>query len=210
MDADRFLDLTTVQGLVINPEKCQVIEFPAKEFEHMPVPRILLQSSPLYPSSNIKVLGVWFSSDLKWNIHLDFVFKKSARASYLIKLLHNRGVKGAFLKSLCESLVFSHLTYCWPILCDSTDRDLLRFVSLEKRMTKLCRTPTTSQGLRTRLDNQCVSLANKIRIHEGHPLEACFQRNPSTCPLRLRKTKKFLPLSARKARLRNSFTKFAC
>jgi hypothetical protein len=109
--ADSFILSANDQGLEINPEKCKTITFCSRRASSMVPPVISLSSKPLTPVESIKILGVHFTADLKWSLHLDFVYKKCARASYLIKLLHQRGVSGRLLHSICNSLVFSHLTY---------------------------------------------------------------------------------------------------
>jgi hypothetical protein len=207
-DADLFISSTKEQGLEINPGKCQIISFRARSSIVIP-PVVSLNSVPVTQVSSIKILGVWFTSDLKWTLHLDYTYKKCARASFFIKMLYNRGVRGHLLRTICDSLVFSHLTYCWPVICNCTNLALKRFILLDSRMMKLCRSSYNTSALRSRLDRQCSRLAKKICGHEGHPLEMCFERNVSSSTMILRKHKKFHPVYARKTMLRNSFTKFA-
>jgi hypothetical protein len=210
-EADLFVKSALTQGLEINPSKCQIIHFLSTHFPSPTAPPlILLHGNPLSPVKSIKILGVSFTSDLKWNTHLLYVYKKCARAAYFIKLLHTRGVKGSLLRSACSALVFSHLTYCWPVFCECLLRDLRPLLNLEKRLSKLCNHPIYDEGLKSYLDNQCVRLARRISKLDGHPLEECFLRNPSVSTMQLRNTKKFVPLPAKYAAFKNSFTKFAC
>jgi hypothetical protein len=208
--ADDFIGSAAFQGLEINPEKCQLLDLHYSNAHPITPPTLHINSTQIHPEECIKILGVFFTSDLGWNTHLNQAFRKAARASYLIKLLHKCGVKDSFLWTIAQSLVFSHLSYCWPVICDCTLKDLNPFILLEKRIAKICNVHLES-SLKSRLDSQCVRLAKKISsCSNQHPLEECFQRNPSTCPRNLRKTKRLLPLFSRRARLRNSFTKFAC
>jgi len=208
-DVDGFLESTTNQGLDINPSKCQIIQFCPKRCPSSSPPSIVLQSHPLTPENSIKILGVWFTSNLKWTVHLDYAFQKCSKAAYFMKLLHKKGIRGVFLHKICNSLVFSHLTYCWPVFCDCTNGELKRFVALENRLCKLSGISSPS-NLRIRMDIQCVNLANKIKQHGGHPLEECFTRRVCSSSMDLRVKKKFEPIRSRYALFRNSFTKFAC
>jgi hypothetical protein len=162
----------------------------------------------LQPVDSIKILGVYFTHDLKWNCHLDYVYKKSNKASYLVKLLHRRGVTGHLLYSICNALIFSHLSYCWPVFCYVSNRQLQKFSSLKSKLQKLHRVPVNI-SLRTRLNEQCIRLAKQISKLEDHPLEECFERNVIFSSMSFRHIKKILPLRAKRETLRNSFTKFA-
>jgi hypothetical protein len=202
-DTDLFLNGTREQGLEINTGKCQIIIFTARTPPTKP-PDIFLRGVALAPVESVKILGVWFTCDLKWSMHLNYVYKKCARASYLIKLLCNRGVKGTFLRTISNSLVFS------PVFCDVNNMDLKKFIALEARIQLLCRSSTNPINLRTRLDAQCIRLAKKISSLHGHPLEECFQINKYESAIVLRKQRKFVPLRAKKCMLFKSFTRFAC
>jgi hypothetical protein len=209
-DADNFIALAQAQGLEINSTKCQIIHFHLPRSPCPTPPPVLLQSIALLPETNLKILGVWFSSDLKWRTHLQYLYKKCARASYLVKMLYLRGIKGVMLRSICEALVYSHLMYCWPVFCDSNLGDLNPILNLEKRLSKLCNSPINAHGLRAHLDTQCERLALRISKIDGHPLEECFLQNPSISSVQLRRKRKFVPLKAKYAQLRNSFSKFSC
>jgi hypothetical protein len=211
VEADFLVVSAQAQGLEINPSKCQIIHFLSSHSRDPLVPPVIfLHGDPLSPETSIKILGVWFTSDLKWSKHLHYVYKKCARAAYFIKLLQIRGLKGSLLRSACNALVFSHLTYCWPVFCECLLGDLRPLLNLEKRLSKLCNCPIYTEGLKTSLDSQCVRLAEKIYKVDGHPLEECFSRNPSITTMHLRNKNKFVPLPSKYVALRNSFTKFAC
>jgi hypothetical protein len=209
-DADLLIQSAASHRLEINPMKCHLIQFIPKRHSSIIPPDIILQGALVKAEESVKILGIWFSSNLKWSVHLDHVFRKCAKASYFIKLLFTRGISGHLLRSASESLVLSHLVYCWPVLCDCTNADLRRFNHLMQRLHKLCRIPITSADLRNHLDQQCVRLARRIKNSKEHPLEECFMRSESTFSMVLRNKKTFLPLPATKAGLRRSFTKFAC
>ena len=206
---DLFIQSTNMQGLDINPSKCQCICFPGKRHLFVPPPNLSLSLSPLPAVSSIKILGVWFCSSLKWSIHLSYIYKKCAKASFFIKLLYLWGLRGTALWNVCMALVFSHLAYCWPVFCDASIADMKPFLSLEKRLLKLC-SLSRVEPLRTRLDMQCIKLAKRISNCPGHPLEECFRKNPSVSTMCLRKPRKFLPLTASSNILYKSFTRFAC
>jgi hypothetical protein len=207
--ADQFISQAEGQKLEVNSNKCQIIHFPRKPSLSIAPPPLVLKSTSLLPLNSVKILGVWFTSDLKWTTHLQYVYKKCARASYLIKLLHSHGVRGGLLWNASEALVFSHLVYCYPVFCDCSTSALTRFNSLYKRMSLLCKVHTPID-LRSRLEKQCHQLAKLISSHPGHPLEECFAIRHNTSNINLRKASKFIPLSSKGCKLKNSFTKFAC
>lgn len=213
-DANLFIQTAESLGLDLNPEKCQVISFTSRRSISTGPPRppstIVLNNVPLSPVTRVKILGVWFTEDLKWDYHCDYVYNKCARSSHLVRLLRLKGCRGPFLSHICDSLVLSHLVYCWPVFCDCNNKNLSKFLSLQRRLAALCGNSSLWGDLRSRLDHQCINLARSISRIEDHPLQECFQRRTSHHSMVLRNQSQFLPLPAKKAALKKSFTKFAC
>jgi hypothetical protein len=117
-DSDELITTAAKQGLDINPQKCQLLVLTGKRSLQTNIVSIKVANHSITAESSITILGIWLSSDLKWKTHLEYkVYKKCAKAAYLIKMLKNCGLKGSSLWHICEALVFSHLAYCWPVLC---------------------------------------------------------------------------------------------
>ena len=64
---------------------------------------------------NYKLLGVYISSDLSWNEHVDFIVKKATKRPYSLRVLRNAGVQQADLVHIYCSLIRSVLEYGAPV-----------------------------------------------------------------------------------------------
>jgi hypothetical protein len=68
--ASKFIIDAKTQRLEMNAAKCQVIHFLRKPSLPITPPVLVLKSDPLTPVNSVKILGIWFTSDLKWTTHL--------------------------------------------------------------------------------------------------------------------------------------------
>ena len=64
---------------------------------------------------NYKLLGVYISSDLSWNEHVDFIVKKTTKRLYSLRVLRKAGVQQADLVRIYSSLIRSVLKYGAPV-----------------------------------------------------------------------------------------------
>ena len=82
-----------------------------------------LKSAPVFnppiPSAShvteIKLLGVHITSDLKWNKHVDGMLKKANLAIRSLKLLARHGIPAPHLLRIYFSFIRSTLEYCCPV-----------------------------------------------------------------------------------------------
>ena len=65
--------------------------------------------APITVSDRVMLLGVVISSDLKWNSHIDYVYKKAAKRLYGLRLLKRNSLPADVLLSL-------YCTYIRPIV----------------------------------------------------------------------------------------------
>ena len=64
---------------------------------------------------NYKLLGVYISSDLSWNEHVNFIVKKATKRLYSLRVLRKAGVQQADLVRIYCSLLWSVLEYGAPV-----------------------------------------------------------------------------------------------
>ena len=75
------------KGMRLNPKKCRelVINF----LQHLPASPDLLHigGSPVRRVDTYKILGVHLSSDLTWNVHIEYIVKKANKRLYALRTL---------------------------------------------------------------------------------------------------------------------------
>ena len=110
-DIDSLLVWAETWGMRFNPDKCCILRtcggIHSERFYHM-------QGHILKQESNVKYLGITFSSDLKWGTHINSIIKKANQKLGFLK----RNLRGAPMNSKQTayfSIVRSGLEYAAPI-----------------------------------------------------------------------------------------------
>ena len=62
-----------------------------------------------------KILGVFIDSDLRWNSHVDYIYKKACKRLYSLCILRQAGVDQASTLKVYTSFVGSLLEYTVPV-----------------------------------------------------------------------------------------------
>ena len=84
--------------------------------------------------STYKILGVFIDSDLRWNSHVDYIYKKACKKLYSLRILRRAGVDQASTLKVYTSSVRSPLEYAVP-LCQSIPGYLSdKIESIQKRV----------------------------------------------------------------------------
>ena len=75
---DNLVAWSRRSGLPINEEKCRILDIVTKKNF---IPSQVVTSSGVFVKQvqSLTFLGVTFASDLRWNLHLDSVYKKAMR-----------------------------------------------------------------------------------------------------------------------------------
>jgi hypothetical protein len=151
-----------------------------------------------------RLLGITFSSDLKWNGHIELAVKKANRAVFPIIVLKRSGAPPKSLWRLYFSLVRSILTYGCSVTCNMPSYLLHQLEKIEHRVSHIigtdCPTPLWSfiEVINTRF-------ANTIKAKTSHPLHHIFQR----CLRSGRSHSQFMKQPTRTTRFKNSFIKYS-
>ena len=62
-----------------------------------------------------KILGVPLSSDLTWNVHIEYIMKKASKCLYALRSLKKAGVQPSDLVGIYCALIRSVLEYAAPV-----------------------------------------------------------------------------------------------
>lgn len=103
------------KGMRLNPKKCRelVINF----LQYLPASPDLLHidGSPVRRVDTYKILGVHLSSDLTWNVHIEYIVKKANKRLYALRTLKKAGVQPSDLVGIYRALIRSVLEYAAPV-----------------------------------------------------------------------------------------------
>ena len=114
---------------------------------------LILNSNVLRQESSTKHLGVFISSDLKWNLHLESVLAKvSPYVNLCQRLVYQHGLPSNATKKFFSAFIRPRLEYCSAVWCGASPA-LLR--KLEKMQVKIAKAILHPQ----RCDRPCDTLA---------------------------------------------------
>ena len=71
--------------------------------------------SPVRRVETYKILGVHLSSDLTWNVHIEYMMKKASKRLYALRSLKKAGVQPRDLVGIYCALIRSVLEYAAPM-----------------------------------------------------------------------------------------------
>ena len=74
-----------------------------------------IDGSPVRRVETYKILGVHLSSDLTWNVHIEYVVKKASKRLYALRSLKKAGVQPRDLVGIYCALIRSVLEYAAPV-----------------------------------------------------------------------------------------------
>ena len=82
-----------------------------------PNPRLQICVSPICgieQVSEVKLLGVYFNSNLKFASHVNYILKQCSQRSFLLKQLRNQGLSKRHLSIVFDAIILSRLRYSLP------------------------------------------------------------------------------------------------
>ena len=103
---------------------------------------------------SIKVLGLFITTTMKWNLHLQNLEKKCRSNLFLFWRLRSQGHSKTSINELIISLLLPKLTYAYPAWCNLSSAELKRVKRLYRRAAKIGN-PLDLPELDTVL-NQCI------------------------------------------------------
>jgi hypothetical protein len=193
-------------GLPINSSKSMVMDIVTKSALHL-CP-ITDESGTPFPSvSSLKILGITFSSDLRWDSHFQEVARKASKRVYVIRNLRRSGCPKEAMLRVYQATIQSLLLYGFPCFCNAPKKLWNLLEKVERRVKRIISYGDTGllfTSLSVSGEMQCQRLFERVLCDIHHPLRCLFElREPTRrSALTLKKPR------CRTARLKNSFIKF--
>ena len=121
----------------LHEEKCKEHRIDFKKTKSIFAP-ILVNEKPLEVVHEAKILGLTFTTDLKWNNHVDNIVSKCIQRLYLIVKLKRAGVPKGDMIQFCQTSIRPVLEYASIVfhyslpyyLCDNIERIQKRALSI--------------------------------------------------------------------------------
>ena len=181
-DVDVFTKWVSDRKLVVNVDKTKCMTISRTNCNPTVSP-IYINNACIEEVENLKILGVFFSFDAKWDKQFSELYNRCCRAMSIVKRLKCNSNRGSVVWQAYTSLVYCHMSFCWPAICDVSKTNLKKLVQLDRvaqRWAKVNDIPS----LQSRLDKTCIRIIKKISCaKENHPLSEffCIEKKPKWC-----------------------------
>lgn len=201
---DNLIAWSRHSGLPVNEDKCKIFDVVTKK-NIVPCPVMMSNGVQVKQVPSMSFLGVVFSSDLKWNLHFDNVYKKAMRRVFVVRNLRKCDCSPALMTNAYFAFIRSVLLYAFPCVCNAPSFLLRKLLRVEKRVSRIIG-ESISPTLLEAADVSCKKLLSAISKHPQHPLRDLFLSNSTS---RTRSSLHLRRRFTRTERLSSSFIKYA-
>jgi ribonuclease HI len=186
---DRVTRKAEELGFEFSTEKTKAIFFsPGRNKK--PGPELRCKNQTLKYEDEIRILGMTFTRNLKWNKHLRDVGERAKKRLNVLRMLCNPrfGAKRKHLLMLLQTTVLSTLEYGSIVYGDACKSELAKLNTIYNNGIRIATgafrtSPVQSLlieagllPLELRRDQQLLNLGNKIRTTVDHPMFNDFQK----------------------------------
>ena len=196
------LEWSSRNRLPVNVSKCKTMEIITNK--NICLSPIHTSNGTLPQVNNMKLLGLIFSSDMKWKAHVDSQLAKCSKRIYIIRNLRRAGCDPSLIFKVYVALIRSCLLYAIPSFCNLPKCLVSKLLSVEKRAKRIIADFSFPSDILSSIDSVCTRLFDNIHNHSDHPMRIMFDtRNSRTrnqCTLR--------PPTAKTKRFSSSFIKY--
>ena len=164
--------------MCLNSPKCESMTINFLHYNSCVVSPVVPGGSTVEQVSSFKLLGLFISEDLTWNIQRDYVLKKSNKRLYILRQLFKCGpaksdivsVYCTLIRTIIEyaSVVFSNLPTCLSNLIENIQKRPLKIIWPDATYTEALHNATRLISLSERRSDACVKFV--MGISEGNPL----------------------------------------
>ena len=194
LEWNNVVDWADRRGLPINLSKCNVMDIVTKK--DLILHPIVSSDLSIKSVSCVTLLGVSFTSDMKWNTHVNNIVSKASRKLYILCNLVKANCPSATLLQVYNACIRSVLLYAFPVFCNCSLYLQNRLLSIERRASRIMSIQPNPPLLQV-TESVCTRLFNSIESFPGHPLRSMFverdptPRNSATLKVPQGRTKRF-------------------
>ena len=134
-DLKRLINLLSANKMSLYVKKTEMVIFKSKQKKFEGDLKIKLSAKRLYPTENVKYLGVKIDTNLSWQYHVNGLSVKLNRANALLFKMRKH-VRCKILRSIYFAIFDSYLSYCclvWTQTCST----IQRIVILQKKAIRI-------------------------------------------------------------------------
>ena len=132
---NQISDFANERGMVLNPKKCkEMITF--LKYRHSEND-IFIGDDLVETVNSFKLLGVWLTNNLSWELHVDKLLKKTNSRIYALRLLKKAGLNPLDIVHICCSFIKSQIEYASPVWSGLPNTLSVLLEAVQKRALKI-------------------------------------------------------------------------
>ena len=136
IDLKKLCKWLIANKISLNKEKTELIIFRNSRKKIDYKLKIKINGRKLYPSDNVKYLGIFLDSHLNWNKHCDYLATKLSRANGLLSKIRHY-VARETIRKIYFALFSSIMSYASQIWGQTENRHIKRIVRLQNRAIRI-------------------------------------------------------------------------
>lgn len=179
LEMNNILEWSKVAGLPLNISKCSVMNIVTKRSIHT---RPIVADAAVVPTvESVKILGVRFSNNLRWEAHINEAANKASRRLYVIRNLRRSNCSNDVMRKVYCAIMRPIMLYAFPCFCNAAKIHLNNFSKVEKRADRLMQNCLAkSDNINTAGEDMCRRFFEKIIRNDNHPLRTIFDSREPT------------------------------
>ena len=189
--------------LSVNESKCVVMDI---------ITKANLVTSDIHTSAHellrkvehFTFLGVTFSNNMKWNLHVSHIVKKASKRIFIIRSLRRCGCPVKLMMMSYFAFIRSVLTYACACFCNIPEYLVRELIRVERRVFRIIGIECPRVSLISAMDDACEKLFSSISVSDDHPLRDLFTKINSCT----RRSSQLCAPMARTQRFKQSFIRF--
>ena len=196
---DEFVTKSRADGFQLNESKCKELRLSFTKSENTLEP-VTIKNTNIEVVPSAKLLGVMISNDLKWNMHVEMIYRKVAARLYFLRQLKRAKVPANDLLSFYTTCIRPVAEYACPVfhttlpqyLSDQLERlqkRALRIISTNDLSSKQALEVFNIPTLYDRREANGNSTFQEISNDNNHKLYSLLPP-PYLSTLRIRKNRK--------------------
>ena len=134
---DELHQFSVNHNMSLNPLKCKEMVIHFMNNNNSIMRSFVIGSNVVERVTNYKLLGVQLSEDLKWNKHVDYIYKKACKKLYSLRVLRRAGVEQRNILKVYVTTIRPVLEYAVPIWQAIPDYLSERIESIQTRALRI-------------------------------------------------------------------------
>lgn len=118
-EINHILQWAQSNNMFINDRKCHLLNISlSSTWDSATLNDIYINNTKLSPEKDVKLLGVVIANDMSLKSHASNIVNKCTLGMAAVRRLYQCGFSSDLLWQCYNALVFSHMAYAWPAVCD--------------------------------------------------------------------------------------------